>query len=160
MNLASQTLDTTQPTRGEVSLDAFKELYTLHQNFAPSPFTSSEKSSPSLSPHHKYFEACQLNTELLGEEIMRDQNAQVEFHAKMNKQQDFGTSPTIGSKNKSTSAERRAAHNAIERARRESLNARFLELARALPTMANVKRPSKNAIVIKSLEWICESQII
>lgn len=63
-----------------------------------------------------------------------------------------------GSKLKATTAERRATHNAIERARRESLNGRFLELARALPTMHNVKRPSKSVIVNKSLEWICESQ--
>lgn len=64
-----------------------------------------------------------------------------------------------GSKLKATTAERRATHNAIERARRESLNGRFLELARALPTMSNVKRPSKSVIVNKSLEWICESQV-
>ncbi|PLW47382.1 hypothetical protein PCANC_05847 [Puccinia coronata f. sp. avenae] len=63
-----------------------------------------------------------------------------------------------GSKLKATTAERRATHNAIERARRESLNGRFLELARALPTMQSVKRPSKSVIVNKSLEWICESQ--
>lgn len=60
---------------------------------------------------------------------------------------------------KNTTAERRATHNAIERARRESLNGRFLELARALPTMGNVKRPSKSVIVNKSLEWISESQM-
>ncbi|KAI7962821.1 hypothetical protein MJO28_000915 [Puccinia striiformis f. sp. tritici] len=64
-----------------------------------------------------------------------------------------------GSKLKATTAERRATHNAIERARRESLNGRFLELARALPTMQSVKRPSKSVIVNKSLEWICESQV-
>lgn len=70
---------------------------------------------------------------------------------------------TAGSNNakrgKASSAERRATHNAIERARRESLNGRFLELANALPTMANVKRPSKSVIVNKSLEWIYESQV-
>lgn len=68
----------------------------------------------------------------------------------------------VGSSSKRTkasSAERRATHNAIERARRESLNGRFLELASALPTMANVKRPSKSVIVNKSLEWIYESQV-
>ncbi|GAA98761.1 uncharacterized protein L969DRAFT_17995 [Mixia osmundae IAM 14324] len=53
-----------------------------------------------------------------------------------------------------TSAERRATHNATERARRESLNSRFLQLAGSLPTMARVKRPSKSIIVSKSLEFI------
>jgi len=53
-----------------------------------------------------------------------------------------------------STAERRASHNAVERARRESLNVRFLELANALPSMASVKRPSKSMIVNKSLEFI------
>jgi len=53
-----------------------------------------------------------------------------------------------------STAERRATHNAVERARRESLNGRFMELASALPTMASVKRPSKSVIVAKSLEYV------
>jgi len=57
-----------------------------------------------------------------------------------------------------STAAKRATHNAIERARRESLNGRFLELARALPNMNGVKRPSKSAIVIKSLEYVYEVQ--
>jgi len=57
-----------------------------------------------------------------------------------------------------STAAKRATHNAIERARRESLNGRFLELARALPNMANVKRPSKSSIVIKSLEYVYQAQ--
>jgi len=57
-----------------------------------------------------------------------------------------------------STAAKRATHNAIERARRESLNGRFIELARALPNMASVKRPSKSAIVIKSLEFVHGAQ--
>lgn len=57
-----------------------------------------------------------------------------------------------------STAAKRATHNAIERARRESLNGRFIELARALPNMASVKRPSKSAIVIKSLEFVYSVQ--
>jgi len=53
-----------------------------------------------------------------------------------------------------STAERRATHNAVERARRESLNGRFMELASALPSMAAVKRPSKSVIVAKSLEYV------
>jgi hypothetical protein len=48
-----------------------------------------------------------------------------------------------------STAERRATHNAVERARRESLNGRFMDLASSLPNMANVKRPSKSVIVAK-----------
>jgi hypothetical protein len=36
-----------------------------------------------------------------------------------------------------STAERRANHNAIERARRETLNGRFLDLAAALPSMVS-----------------------
>jgi len=53
-----------------------------------------------------------------------------------------------------STAAKRATHNAIERARRETLNGKFLELAHALPNMTSVKRPSKSSIVIKSLEFV------
>jgi hypothetical protein len=52
------------------------------------------------------------------------------------------------------SAERRANHNAVERARRECLNTKFQELAHALPTLTLVRRPSKSIIVQKSLDFI------
>ncbi|CAI2169344.1 4002_t:CDS:2 [Funneliformis geosporum] len=52
------------------------------------------------------------------------------------------------------STERRANHNAVERARRECLNTKFQELAHALPSLAQVRRPSKSIIVQKSLEFI------
>ena len=48
-------------------------------------------------------------------------------------------------------AEKRNQHNAIERARRETLNGRFLTLAGHLPQLANQKRPSKSAIVNGSI---------
>ena len=48
-------------------------------------------------------------------------------------------------------AEKRHQHNAIERARRESLNNKFLTLARLLPSLANHRRPSKSAIVNGSI---------
>jgi len=50
-----------------------------------------------------------------------------------------------------STAERRATHNAVERARRESLNGRFVDLAAALPNMATIKRPSKSTIVAKCM---------
>ncbi|WWD16375.1 hypothetical protein CI109_100801 [Kwoniella shandongensis] len=48
-------------------------------------------------------------------------------------------------------AEKRSQHNAIERARRETLNAKFLSLARLLPSLASSRRPSKSAIVNGSI---------
>jgi regulator of replication initiation timing len=57
-------------------------------------------------------------------------------------------------KKSTNSAERRANHNAVERARRECLNTKFQELAHALPSLAQVRRPSKSTIVQKSLEFI------
>ena len=59
-----------------------------------------------------------------------------------------------GGNKKGTSAERRATHNAVERARRESLNVRFLELAANLPATCTVRRPSKSLIVNQSLDFV------
>lgn len=50
-------------------------------------------------------------------------------------------------------AERRAEHNAIERARRESLNSKFQQLAHALPNLQNDRRPSKGTIIERTLEY-------
>ncbi|KAI8090671.1 hypothetical protein BDF21DRAFT_449716 [Thamnidium elegans] len=54
-------------------------------------------------------------------------------------------------------AERRAEHNAIERARRESLNTKFQSLAQILPNLNNYRRPSKSQIVEKALDWVKQS---
>ncbi|CEP11371.1 hypothetical protein [Parasitella parasitica] len=51
-------------------------------------------------------------------------------------------------------AERRAEHNAIERARRECLNSKFQQLAEVLPNLHNHRRPSKGQIVEKALDWV------
>ncbi|ORY82381.1 hypothetical protein BCR35DRAFT_82804 [Leucosporidium creatinivorum] len=56
-------------------------------------------------------------------------------------------------------ADKRATHNAIERARRESLNGRFMTLAEALPSMAKVKRPSKSVIVQNALSFVYDAQV-
>lgn len=50
-------------------------------------------------------------------------------------------------------ADRRSAHNALERQRREHLNTKFQELAHALPSLQNIRRPSKTMIVSKSLDF-------
>ncbi|CAO3577896.1 unnamed protein product [Absidia cylindrospora] len=54
-------------------------------------------------------------------------------------------------------AERRAEHNAIERARRENLNGKFQQLAESLPNLQNYRRPSKGQIVEKALDWVRQS---
>ncbi|KAJ7641341.1 hypothetical protein FB45DRAFT_355437 [Roridomyces roridus] len=57
-----------------------------------------------------------------------------------------------------STAERRASHNAVERARREALNARFLDLAAVLPNLAHVRRPSKSSIVNSSIAHVRASR--
>ncbi|KAJ3123358.1 hypothetical protein HK098_002000 [Nowakowskiella sp. JEL0407] len=52
--------------------------------------------------------------------------------------------------------EKRATHNATERARREMLNIKFQELANSIPALLNVRKPSKSVIVQKSLEHVEE----
>ncbi|KAJ7174932.1 hypothetical protein C8R46DRAFT_1215098 [Mycena filopes] len=49
---------------------------------------------------------------------------------------------------------RRATHNAVERLRRESLNARFAQLASMLPPLRALRRPSKSAIVGTSIATV------
>ncbi|KAJ4490592.1 hypothetical protein J3R30DRAFT_3729296 [Lentinula aciculospora] len=67
-------------------------------------------------------------------------------------------SKNVGGKRKTnrraSTAERRATHNAVERARRETLNGRFLDLAGLLPNLSQLRRPSKSAIVNSSIAHI------
>ncbi|KAI9269356.1 hypothetical protein BY458DRAFT_436683 [Sporodiniella umbellata] len=58
-----------------------------------------------------------------------------------------------------TKAERRAEHNATERARRENLNAKFQQLAHILPNLQNDNRHSKVTIIDRTLDYIKESVI-
>lgn len=50
-------------------------------------------------------------------------------------------------------AQKRAEHNAIERARRECLNTKFQELAHSLPNLQDDKRPSKGTIIERTLKY-------
>ncbi|ESK92822.1 macrophage erythroblast attacher isoform 1 [Moniliophthora roreri MCA 2997] len=69
---------------------------------------------------------------------------------------------TAGGKRKSSrranTAERRATHNAVERQRRETLNGRFLDLAKLLPNLSQIRRPSKSAIVNSSIAHVHASR--
>lgn len=55
-------------------------------------------------------------------------------------------------------ADKRANHNAVERARRETLNQKFVDLAQSLPSLAHVRKPSKSVIVNRSIEFIVETK--
>ncbi|KAF7290686.1 Macrophage erythroblast attacher isoform 1 [Mycena indigotica] len=55
-------------------------------------------------------------------------------------------------------AARRASHNAVERQRRDRLNARILELSTLLPNLAGVRRPSRIAITKSSIAYIHNSR--
>ncbi|KAF7324171.1 Macrophage erythroblast attacher isoform 1 [Mycena kentingensis (nom. inval.)] len=62
--------------------------------------------------------------------------------------------PTSPKPHVQNSAERRASHNAVERQRRETLNARFLDLAAMLPSLATIRKPTKSAIVNTSIAHV------
>ncbi|KAJ6576980.1 hypothetical protein DFH09DRAFT_1077930 [Mycena vulgaris] len=61
-------------------------------------------------------------------------------------------------KERNSTAARRASHNAVERQRRDKLNARILELASLLPNLAGVRRPSRIAITKSSIAHIHSSR--
>ncbi|KAI8390194.1 hypothetical protein BD560DRAFT_380207 [Blakeslea trispora] len=64
---------------------------------------------------------------------------------------------TVDESDVSAHNDRRSAHNALERQRREDLNIKFQKLAHALPSLQSVRRPSKTMIVAKSLEFVSSS---
>ncbi|KAL0092408.1 helix-loop-helix DNA-binding domain-containing transcription factor [Phycomyces blakesleeanus] len=63
----------------------------------------------------------------------------------------YGSSMTL---DESSQCEKRTAHNALERQRREHLNTKFQQLAHALPTLQTERRPSKTMIVARSLDFV------
>lgn len=158
-----------------VDMASFASYHSFVPKHSPSTTSGSDHSSGSVSPPscvshgHQGLPSHVHNTLFADDDDLEDDSFEsvgmgskfhATFHAHDPKQESKPLSAAAQAcKLKSSTAERRATHNAIERARRESLNGRFLELARALPTMGNVKRPSKSVIVNKSLEWICESQV-
>ncbi|KAI8078853.1 uncharacterized protein BX664DRAFT_318192 [Halteromyces radiatus] len=68
-----------------------------------------------------------------------------------------GNIPASLQEDPETHLDRRSAHNALERQRRETLNSKFQELAHALPALQTVRRPSKTMIVAKSLDYVTKS---
>ncbi|KUJ17642.1 uncharacterized protein LY89DRAFT_58595 [Mollisia scopiformis] len=55
---------------------------------------------------------------------------------------------------RSFTADERACHSAIEKQRREALNASFIDLARLIPALAPVHRLSKALIVQESIQYL------
>jgi hypothetical protein len=62
------------------------------------------------------------------------------------------------SRKRVNTAEKRSQHNAIERQRRETLNSKFLVLARLLPSLASQRRPSKSSIVNGSISHLTKQR--
>ncbi|KAF7726821.1 hypothetical protein EC973_008422 [Apophysomyces ossiformis] len=75
-------------------------------------------------------------------------------HHQHQQQQDQHQPSSPNNKKAQSKAERRAEHNAIERARRESLNTKFQQLAHSLPNLQNDRRPSKGTIIERTLEFV------
>ncbi|KAL4064193.1 hypothetical protein V8B97DRAFT_1876081 [Scleroderma yunnanense] len=79
-----------------------------------------------------------------------------------NNNNNTGANTTAAPKKKASrranTAERKATHNAVERARRETLNGRFLDLAALLPNLSQIRRPSKSAIVNSSIAYVHSSR--
>ncbi|KAJ7844262.1 hypothetical protein B0H14DRAFT_2777080 [Mycena olivaceomarginata] len=69
-----------------------------------------------------------------------------------------GVKRTAKPNRRTTTAQRRATHNAVERQRRETLNGRFYDLAALLPNLSQIRRPSKSAIVNSSIAHITASR--
>lgn len=89
---------------------------------------------------HKKKKKCHQNLQLL-----KCNNV---IHSHFPNQQDGVGNATGGNK-----AQKRAEHNAIERARRECLNTKFQQLAHSLPNLQNDRRPSKGTIIERTLEY-------
>ncbi|KAI9351728.1 hypothetical protein DFJ73DRAFT_795690 [Zopfochytrium polystomum] len=62
--------------------------------------------------------------------------------------------PPPQDKTASVSEHRRRVHNAAERARRDALNSRFYDLAAVVPSLSGARKPSKWAIVSRTLEHV------
>ncbi|CAO3653843.1 unnamed protein product [Cunninghamella echinulata] len=75
------------------------------------------------------------------------------------KNNDLSTSTMFMKRSSLSKAERRAEHNAIERARRENLNGKFQQLAESLPNLQSYRRPSKGQIVEKALDWVKQTVV-
>ncbi|KAE8446526.1 hypothetical protein EG329_011858 [Mollisiaceae sp. DMI_Dod_QoI] len=65
-----------------------------------------------------------------------------------------GTKRRTKKRIRSFTADERACHSAIEKQRREALNASFIDLARLIPALAPVHRLSKSLIVHEGIQYL------
>ncbi|KAJ7168871.1 hypothetical protein C8R46DRAFT_241314 [Mycena filopes] len=84
---------------------------------------------------------------------LEDFSTVVMRRASMNSNSDDSTD-----KARNSTAARRASHNAVERQRRDKLNARIMELASLLPNLSGVRRPSRIAITKSSIAHVHNSR--
>ncbi|KAI9342218.1 hypothetical protein DFJ73DRAFT_842878 [Zopfochytrium polystomum] len=134
----SSTMPAAQPAATPSTSGPGGSLFTFHIKRQPNPRSSASNSSTSSA---------------LSSQAPRSKPAAVQL------------SPySLGNPNNSSFSitrhslvERRATHNATERARRENLNTRFQELANSLPSMAQSHKPSKSLIVAKSIDFVSEA---
>ncbi|GAB5593272.1 hypothetical protein Unana1_08172 [Umbelopsis nana] len=90
-------------------------------------------------------------------ELQRQQHELLQQQQQHHQQQQpvsAGSPGSASGRKVASKADRRAEHNAIERARRESLNTKFQELAHSLPNLQNDRRPSKGTIIERTLDFV------
>ncbi|KAJ6618990.1 hypothetical protein B0H10DRAFT_2027902 [Mycena sp. CBHHK59/15] len=81
-----------------------------------------------------------------------------DFSGRFSRRSSSDSDSDAKAKEPNSTAARRASHNAVERQRRDKLNARILELASLLPNLAGVRRPSRIAITKSSIAHIHSSR--
>ncbi|KAJ8653487.1 hypothetical protein O0I10_010815 [Lichtheimia ornata] len=155
MNLQGQSQPQSLPYTPNAAAAApptFFDPASYHQEpimYPPMPQFSAHGPAVSSQHHPEQQRIQQLN--------MRHALLQNAF-AQQQQQQHQPSQPAdlLKSPNKRTpsKAERRAEHNAIERARRENLNSKFQQLAHALPNLQNDRRPSKGTIIERTLDYV------
>ncbi|CAO3596361.1 unnamed protein product [Absidia cylindrospora] len=142
-------------------MDSFTSLPTWTSN--TSYYTNSSNTAPSQQLFDLQFasEVSSTNNEQFHQMLQHHQalvlQQQQQAHPQqvMYDQRRDSTSSSGGTNRRAQSkAEKRAEHNAIERARREGLNTRFQQLAHLLPNLQHDTRPSKGTIIERTLEFV------
>ncbi|ORZ08427.1 hypothetical protein BCR42DRAFT_425123, partial [Absidia repens] len=141
-------------------MDSFTSLPTSTSN--TSYYTNSSNTAPSQQLFDLQFasEVSSTNNEQFHQMLQHHQALVLQQQQQSHPQQVMydhrrdSTSSSGGTNRRAQSkAEKRAEHNAIERARREGLNTRFQQLAHLLPNLQHDTRPSKGTIIERTLEF-------
>ncbi|KAI8337170.1 hypothetical protein BC941DRAFT_426915, partial [Chlamydoabsidia padenii] len=133
--------------------------YYTDPSVAPSstPTTTSTASQPlfdlQFAPEVSVTDNQQFHQLLQQHQALVLQQQQQQQQAMYDQRRDSTSSSGQANRRVQSKAEKRAEHNAIERARREGLNTRFLQLAHLLPNLHHDTRPSKGTIIERTLEF-------